>query len=74
MNDLISRNALLAEYDRQHEGTPGRARKLIEDAPSVDIKEAVKCKDCECRRILFFKHNGAVATRLCDKWSEQSKG
>lgn len=36
MSDLISRKALLAEYDRQHEGEPGRARKLIEEAPVVD--------------------------------------
>lgn len=32
-NDLISRNALLAEYDRVHIGEPGKARKLIADAP-----------------------------------------
>ena len=36
MNDLISRKALLAEYDRVHIGEPGQARKLIADAPSVD--------------------------------------
>ncbi len=36
MNDLISRKALLAEYDRVHIGEPGKARKLIEDAPRVD--------------------------------------
>lgn len=35
MNDLISRQALLAEYDRLHVGEPGRARKMIEDAPSA---------------------------------------
>ena len=35
MNDLISRKALLAEYDRVHVGEPGKARKLIEDAPAV---------------------------------------
>lgn len=29
--DLISRSSLLAKYDEQHEGPPGRARKLIED-------------------------------------------
>ncbi len=37
MQELIDRNALLAEYDRQHEGEPGKARKLIEDAPSVMV-------------------------------------
>ena len=33
MSDLISRQALLEEYDRLHVGEPGRARKMIEDAP-----------------------------------------
>ena len=36
MNDLISRKALIAEYDRVHVGPPGGARKLMEDAPAVD--------------------------------------
>lgn len=35
MDDMISRSALLAEYDRTHVGIPGKARKLIEDAPSA---------------------------------------
>ena len=35
MTDLISRKALLEEYDRLHVGKPGRARKMIEDAPSA---------------------------------------
>ena len=35
MKDLIDRQALLEEYDRLHVGEPGRARKMIEDAPSV---------------------------------------
>jgi hypothetical protein len=39
MNDLISRNALIAEYDRVHIGPPGGARKLMEDAPSVNIAD-----------------------------------
>lgn len=41
MNDLISRKALLAEYDRVHIGEPGKARKLMEDAPTVDAVEVV---------------------------------
>ncbi len=47
MNDLISRKALIAEYDRVHIGPPGGARKLMEDAPSVDAVEVVRCKDCK---------------------------
>ena len=37
MAEYIERAALLAAYDRQHEGEPGRARKLIEEAPSADV-------------------------------------
>lgn len=36
MSDLISRSALIAEYDRVHVGPPGGARKLMADAPAVD--------------------------------------
>lgn len=36
--DLISRSALLAEYDRVHVGEPGGARKLIAEAPAVDAE------------------------------------
>ena len=59
---LIDADALLAEYDRQHEGEPGKARKLIEDAPTIDrptrsqfkrmavqlgYEKVVHCKDCK---------------------------
>ena len=33
---LINRETLLAEYDRVHVGEPGKARKLIEDAPTAE--------------------------------------
>ncbi len=36
MADMISRAYVLAEYDRQHQGPPGGARKIMEDAPAVD--------------------------------------
>lgn len=41
MNDLISRKALIEEYDRVHIGPPGGARKLMEDAPAVDAVPVV---------------------------------
>lgn len=41
-NDLISRSALLAAYDAAHKGSPGGARKLIEEAPGVDGWISVK--------------------------------
>ena len=63
---LIDADALLAEYDRQHEGEPGKARKLIEDAPTIDrptrsqfkrmavqlgYEPVVRCK--ECKHLMF---------------------
>lgn len=45
---LIDADDLLAEYDRQHEGEPGKARKLIEDAPTVDavpLSELIELRD-----------------------------
>jgi Pyruvate/2-oxoacid:ferredoxin oxidoreductase delta subunit len=44
---VIDADALLAEYDRAHVGEPGRARKLIEDAPTIDAELVVRCKDCK---------------------------
>lgn len=34
-DDCISRKWCLAEYDRQHVGPPGGARKIIAEAPSI---------------------------------------
>lgn len=33
---LIDADALITEYDRVHIGEPGKARKLIEDAPTIE--------------------------------------
>lgn len=61
---LIDADALLAEYDRQHEGEPWKARKLIENAPTIDrptrsqfkrmavqlgYAPVVRCKECKHR-------------------------
>lgn len=32
---LIDADDLLVQYDKEHEGPPGRARELIENAPTV---------------------------------------
>ncbi|MBR3795759.1 MAG: hypothetical protein IKK34_06995 [Clostridia bacterium] len=37
-DDLVSRQWLLNEYDRQHKGPPGGARKIMEEAPAVDAE------------------------------------
>ena len=60
MNDLISRKALIAEYDRVHIGPPGGARKLMEEAPAVDAVQVVRCKNC-------IKYNGH---RYCNYFAE----
>lgn len=66
MNDLISRSALIAEYDRVHVGAPGGARKLMVDAPAVDAVPVVRCEDCKHHAmhhgVLFcgFDHIGLV--------------
>lgn len=36
VGDMVSRSYLLSEYDRQHQGPPGGARKIIEEAPSAE--------------------------------------
>ena len=45
---LIDADALLTEYDRQHEGEPWKDRKLIEDAPNVSavpVSELLSLRD-----------------------------
>ena len=37
MSDYVSRQYLLDEYDRQHKGPPGGARKIIAEAPAADV-------------------------------------
>ena len=37
MTDYVSRQYLLNEYDRQHQGPPGGARKIIAGAPAADV-------------------------------------
>ena len=52
---LIDTNALIEEYDRVHIGEPGKARKLIEDAPTVEAVEIVRCRDCKHLNVLNRK-------------------
>lgn len=33
--DLVDRNYLISEYDRQHKGPAGGARRIMEDAPPI---------------------------------------
>lgn len=49
-NDLISRKALLEAYDKAHQGPPGGARKLMEEALAVDAALVVHGKWLERHR------------------------
>lgn len=37
--EFIERGALIARYDAEHVGSPGRARELMATAPAVDVVE-----------------------------------
>lgn len=58
MDDLISRSALLAAYDKAHQGPPGGARKLIENAPDA----IVRCKDC--KNAVVYDNNEVVCAHI----------
>lgn len=49
MPRLIDADALIAEYDRVHIGEPGKARKLIEDAPTIEPERTGKWIPCSER-------------------------
>ena len=67
---LIYKEDLIAEYDRVHIGAPGGARKLMEDAPTVDAVEVADMKEfaedvvcqfgyyCQNRGRLHITHGG----------------
>lgn len=47
MPRYIDADKLIAEYDRVHIGPAGGARKLMVDAPTADVVEVVRCRDCD---------------------------
>ena len=47
MNDLVSRQWLIEEYHRRHQGPPGGALKMIEEAPGADVEPVVRCENCQ---------------------------
>ena len=60
--DYISREEILAEYDRQHKGPSGGARKMIETWPAADVASVVRCKDC-IERFLLNGNKTEMTTR-----------
>lgn len=67
--DCISRAALLARYDAEHVGPPGRARDLIATAPAADVVEVVRCRDCKHS----YRIDGAKEEYDCAKISAFAK-
>ena len=61
---LINKEDLIAEYDRVHQGPPGRARKLMEEAPEVDRWIPVAKKMPEEHDTMFAKYWGT------DRWNK----
>ena len=77
---LIDADALIEEYDRVHVGPPGGARKLMEDAPTIeerptsdhDAREAWnrRAVRCECGGATFVADSrvgtaGIIRRRVC---------
>lgn len=55
---LIDADDLLKQYDKEHEGPPGRARELIENAPTVGETAKWRIQSAwsvTCRRIICNK-------------------
>lgn len=85
MTDLISRAWVLAEYDRQHKGPPGGARKIIAEAPAVDAVPVVHGRwvyehgdpammPCSVCGYQVFRYNNTHYCPHCGaKMSEQEK-
>ena len=67
MNDYISREWLLAEYDRRHKGPPGGMRQLIKEAPATDVRPVVRCGECKyC--VEHYDTDGNAPYWVCKEW------
>ena len=73
MDDLISRKDLLAEYDRVHIGEPGKARKLIEEAPRVDAVEVVHGRWEQAEYCGFVRCNQCKDVYIDESWLDGGK-
>ena len=56
--ECIERKALLARYDAEHVGSPGRARELIATAPVADVIE-----------VRHGRWERVIPTKSAAKWS-----
>lgn len=83
MSDIISRTALLAEYDKHHVGEPGGARKLIEAAPTIDAVPVVRCRFCspdDCGGMEWYSEDIGVSMTLrrgkliiCNEYGDEAE-
>ena len=64
-DDYISRNQLLAAYDHEHKGKPGRARELIANSPSADVVAVVRCSECEKWQSGWDSTSAPKGTHFC---------
>jgi hypothetical protein len=49
VKEFIERRALIARYDAEHVGPPGRARELMVTAPAADVVPAVELEDLRAK-------------------------
>lgn len=49
VKEYIERGALIARYDAEHVGPPGRARELMATAPAADVVPAVEFEDLRAK-------------------------
>lgn len=66
---LVDADALLAEYDRQHEGEPGKARKLIENAPTIERPTRSQFK----RMAAQLGYEPIVRCQNCARWQRYTQ-
>nr|DAU60403.1 MAG TPA: hypothetical protein [Caudoviricetes sp.] len=64
--EYIERGALIARYDAEHVGPPGRARELIATAPAVDVVPVVHGEPTEhLRELLRAEKDGRLVVLPC---------
>lgn len=81
---LIDADALIAEYDRVHVGAPGGARKLMEDAPTIEPRKGrwivtskfedcyyAKCNECKVTQVFYYNK---PLTNFCPNCGADMRG
>ena len=64
--EYMERGALIARYDAEHVGPPGRARELIATAPAVDVVPVVHGEPTEhLRELLRAEKDGRLVVLPC---------